>query len=224
MPRPRCRGARTSSARPTSCKGQLDDAKAALGEAFEELKKVELLDERDQVRERADENAREQAELDRIGAFRFSTGGARAESSSSSCSRPNGALACLLRHRAHTWGHVHARDHSNPCRCRSHMECGCFRRRSGRHLMMCGAKPGRRFELSRDGDRRHALCRHRHRQPRVPRRLLPLGQRYRLGDVRRRRRQLERHLGLCPARARSGRRAGAGSNSRGRAAARAKAK
>jgi flagellar protein FliJ len=48
-------------------KGQLDEAKAALGEAFEELKKVELLDERDQMRERAVENAREQAELDRIG-------------------------------------------------------------------------------------------------------------------------------------------------------------
>src|SRR6201987_4345269 len=48
-------------------KTQLDDAKAALGEAFEELKKVELLDERDQARERADENAREQTELDTIG-------------------------------------------------------------------------------------------------------------------------------------------------------------
>jgi flagellar protein FliJ len=48
-------------------KGQLEDAKAALGEAFEELKKVELLDERDQMRDRAVENAREQAELDRIG-------------------------------------------------------------------------------------------------------------------------------------------------------------
>ena len=48
-------------------KGQLDDAKASLGEAFEELKKVELLDERDQLRERAFEDAREQAELDRIG-------------------------------------------------------------------------------------------------------------------------------------------------------------
>src|ERR1051325_7146842 len=34
-------------------KVQLDEAKAALGEAFEELKKVELLDERDQARERA---------------------------------------------------------------------------------------------------------------------------------------------------------------------------
>ena len=51
-------------------KVQLDDAKAALQEAFEEMKKVELLDERDQVRERAEENAREQAELDAIGSMR----------------------------------------------------------------------------------------------------------------------------------------------------------
>ena len=49
---------------------QLDDAKAMLGEAFEELKKVELLDERDQARERADDNAREQNELDTIGMLR----------------------------------------------------------------------------------------------------------------------------------------------------------
>ena len=49
---------------------QLDDAKASLGEAFEELKKVELLDERDQARDRADENAREQTELDTIGLLR----------------------------------------------------------------------------------------------------------------------------------------------------------
>jgi flagellar protein FliJ len=48
-------------------KVQLDDAKAALGEAFEELKKVELLDERDQMRERAADSARDQAELDHIG-------------------------------------------------------------------------------------------------------------------------------------------------------------
>ena len=48
-------------------KVQLEDAKAALGEAFEEMKKVELLDERDQMRERAEEDAREQAELDAIG-------------------------------------------------------------------------------------------------------------------------------------------------------------
>ena len=51
-------------------KGQLDDAKASLGEAFEELKKVELLDERDQARERADDNAREQTELDTIAMLR----------------------------------------------------------------------------------------------------------------------------------------------------------
>ena len=57
---------------------QLDDAKAALGEAFEELKKVEMLDERDQQREKAEENAREQTELDRIAALRFNAGGAPA--------------------------------------------------------------------------------------------------------------------------------------------------
>lgn len=54
---------------------QLDEAQAVLGEAFEELKKVELLDERDQMRERAEEAAREQAELDAIGMLRS---GARA--------------------------------------------------------------------------------------------------------------------------------------------------
>ena len=53
-------------------RAQLDDAQAALGEAFEELKKVELLDERDQMRERAEEEAREQAELDVIGLMRTS--------------------------------------------------------------------------------------------------------------------------------------------------------
>jgi flagellar export protein FliJ len=57
-------------------KVQLDDAKNALADAFEELKKVELLDERDQARERAEEAAREQAELDAIGLLR--TGTARA--------------------------------------------------------------------------------------------------------------------------------------------------
>src|SRR5712672_2009738 len=55
-------------------KVQLDDAKAALGEAFEELKKVELLDERDQARERAEEDAREQADLDSIGLMRSRIG------------------------------------------------------------------------------------------------------------------------------------------------------
>lgn len=50
---------------------QLNDAKAALGEAFEELKKVELLDERDQQRERAEQDAAEQMELDSIGIMRI---------------------------------------------------------------------------------------------------------------------------------------------------------
>jgi flagellar export protein FliJ len=49
---------------------QLDDAKTALADAFEDLKKVELLDERDQIREKAVENAREQVELDQMGALR----------------------------------------------------------------------------------------------------------------------------------------------------------
>jgi flagellar export protein FliJ len=51
-------------------KGQLNDAKEALAEAFDELKKVELLDERDQMRERAEVAAQEQAELDAIGLMR----------------------------------------------------------------------------------------------------------------------------------------------------------
>ena len=59
-------------------KTQLDDAKAVLGEAFEELKKVEMLDERDQQREKAEANAREQSELDRIAALRFGANGATA--------------------------------------------------------------------------------------------------------------------------------------------------
>ncbi|MEH6952449.1 flagellar export protein FliJ [Nitrobacter sp. NHB1] len=53
---------------------QLEDAKLGLAEAFEELKKVELLDERDQARERAEENAREQADLDSIGLMRARMG------------------------------------------------------------------------------------------------------------------------------------------------------
>ena len=59
-------------------KTQLDDAKASLGEAFEELKKVEMLDERDHAREKAAQNAREQTELDTIASLRFSSGGATA--------------------------------------------------------------------------------------------------------------------------------------------------
>ena len=39
-------------------RGQLADAKLALDEAFEEMKKVEMLDERDQMREREEEAAR----------------------------------------------------------------------------------------------------------------------------------------------------------------------
>ena len=53
---------------------QLEDAKALLSEAFEELKKVELLDERDQARARDEENAREQADLDSIGLMRARIG------------------------------------------------------------------------------------------------------------------------------------------------------
>jgi flagellar protein FliJ len=49
---------------------QLDEAKVALQESFEELKKAELLDERDQVRDRVAEEAREQADLDALGALR----------------------------------------------------------------------------------------------------------------------------------------------------------
>jgi flagellar FliJ protein len=56
-------------------KVQLEAATDALAEAFEEMKKIELLDERDQMREREEENAREQAELDAIGLMR---NGARA--------------------------------------------------------------------------------------------------------------------------------------------------
>ena len=57
-------------------KTQLEDAKLALQDAFEELKKVELLDERDQMRERAEEEAREQADLDAIGLMRSRGAGA----------------------------------------------------------------------------------------------------------------------------------------------------
>lgn len=49
---------------------QLEEAKAALNEAFEELKKVEILDERESARDRAADQAREQAEMDRIGLSR----------------------------------------------------------------------------------------------------------------------------------------------------------
>ena len=54
-------------------KGQLNDAKEALAEAFEDLKKVEMLDERDQMRERAENEAHDQAELNAIGLMRSRT-------------------------------------------------------------------------------------------------------------------------------------------------------
>ena len=45
-------------------KGQLQDARDALAEAYEDLKKFEILDERDGERERVTQAAREQAALD----------------------------------------------------------------------------------------------------------------------------------------------------------------
>jgi flagellar protein FliJ len=56
---------------------QLEDAKLALGEAGDELKKVELLEERDQMREREAESAAEQAAVDALGLMR-ARGGAPA--------------------------------------------------------------------------------------------------------------------------------------------------
>ena len=51
--------------------GQLESARAALQESFDELKKIELLDERDQMRDRAAEGGREQADLDVVGILRM---------------------------------------------------------------------------------------------------------------------------------------------------------
>ena len=45
---------------------QLDEARLELEDAFEELKKFEILDDREQIKERAIEAVREQSELDRI--------------------------------------------------------------------------------------------------------------------------------------------------------------
>ena len=54
---------------------QLDDAKSALNEAFEELKKVEILDDREKAAERAEMALRDQIETDRIAArMRFAAG------------------------------------------------------------------------------------------------------------------------------------------------------
>ena len=71
MPRPR-RSAATTSASAHELQGPARRGKAELGEAFEELKKVEPADERDQARERAEVDAREQAALDAIGIMRTS--------------------------------------------------------------------------------------------------------------------------------------------------------
>lgn len=48
-------------------KVQLSDAQAELGEAFEALKKVEILETRERSSDRAAEAAREQAAMDQIG-------------------------------------------------------------------------------------------------------------------------------------------------------------
>ena len=51
-------------------KTQLDDAQAELGEAFEALKKVEILENRERSAERAAENARDQAAMNQLGLAR----------------------------------------------------------------------------------------------------------------------------------------------------------
>ncbi|MHC2018908.1 flagellar export protein FliJ [Methylobacterium sp. CM6247] len=51
--------------------GQLTDAKAELGEAFEELKKIEILEDRERTAERVAEAARDQAAMDSIGLSRI---------------------------------------------------------------------------------------------------------------------------------------------------------
>jgi flagellar protein FliJ len=47
-------------------KGQLEDAKAELQAAFEDMKKIEILDDREKAAERMADAAREQAALDAI--------------------------------------------------------------------------------------------------------------------------------------------------------------
>ena len=51
-------------------RGQLDAAQAALSEAVEEMKKIELLEERDQMRERTAQDAAEQDTLDEVASRR----------------------------------------------------------------------------------------------------------------------------------------------------------
>lgn len=53
-------------------RSKLDAAKDELAEAFEDLKKVEILDDRERASERAAEASREQTELDRIALGRSS--------------------------------------------------------------------------------------------------------------------------------------------------------
>ena len=53
-------------------KMQLEDAKAALTEALEEMKKAELLGERDQMRERAEEDVGAQVEPEAVDMMRTS--------------------------------------------------------------------------------------------------------------------------------------------------------
>lgn len=48
--------------------GQREDARAKLEDAFEDLKKFEILDDRETIKEKAMEAVREQAELDRVAA------------------------------------------------------------------------------------------------------------------------------------------------------------
>ena len=48
--------------------GQREDARTELEEAFEDLKKFEILDDRESIKEKAMEAVREQAELDRVAA------------------------------------------------------------------------------------------------------------------------------------------------------------
>ena len=51
-------------------KGQLDDAQAELGEAFEALKKVEILENRERTSERVIEASRDQAAMNQLGLAR----------------------------------------------------------------------------------------------------------------------------------------------------------
>ena len=77
MPKPRSRRENLQRSA-DDLKIRLETATGLLAEAFEEMKKIELLDERDQMRERVEENAREQAELDAIGLMRSSAPGLKA--------------------------------------------------------------------------------------------------------------------------------------------------